>query len=157
MENLSEIISEVQMTFLAYNLHTLEMVERAFGNLNSKKLENLHQNFTPINFCREIKLESLIENSKLPNYIIFDITGINLNRGLPLKESLGKTLKSLNFELENMNIKLIVTGYINNSLVESEGKKLYRSTPLYPLIVFQLADLVIGSQANKLKIMKNVN
>lgn len=162
-QDILNLIKGSDITLVGYTFECERIKDELISNFNYIEIEEIDSSFSFKSFLRDLKLKSILYNSKsvkYPEYILLDINNIRLVDKLEGRQKVIKSvvenLKSqLYTEYSDLNpqFKIILTTSMYRSGINSESRDINNfssgSQPLY------FSDLVLTIFNNKITIIKN--
>ncbi len=159
-EELFTLIKQSDITLVGYSFKDERIKDELISNFNYIEIEKFDSSFSFKSFLRELKLNSVIEDRKVPEFILLDINNINFNisdtfnRPKQIGIALQKIRENMYSEYNssfpsNPQFRLILTCPLNRSVVGDEKSFSGGNHQLY------MSDVAMKIEGNIIKVIKN--
>lgn len=159
-KELFSLIKHSHITLIGYSFRDEKIKDELISNFNYIEIENFDWSFSFKSFLRELKLNSVIEDRTVPEFILLDINNINfnisdtINRPKQIGIALQKIRENIYSEYNssfpsNPQFRLIITCPLNRSAVGDEKNFSGGNHQLY------MSDVAMTIEGDIIKVIKN--
>ena len=156
------LLNKSTISLLGYTFREERLKDELVSKIPHYKVLEINSSFNLKSLIRDIKLDSVISDSKLeiPKFIVIDILDIRnyiysssqSNFNLNIQQNLFSMIKKIGFDFFETQFKLIFTSPMNKTI---EDNNLETMSFLGSNKTKYLADVVFSLHDNKVKILKN--
>ncbi len=158
VNQLFDLIKQSDFTLIGYTFKSERTKDEFISNFSHIEIDEIDSSFSFKKFERDLKIKSILDNKKNPEYILLDLNKIVFQHYKDLGNR-QKFIRSLVYNLRedmytsNPNYKIIITCPLYKSATSSYGSDVNNfiggSGPIYT------SDLALTIIDNKIKIIKN--
>ena len=159
-EELFSLIKQSDITLIGYSFKDERIKDEFISNFNYIEIEKFDSSFSFKSFLRNLKLNSVIEDKSIPDFILLDINNINFNTSDTINrpKQIGIALQKIRENMysehnssfpSNPQFRLIITCPLNRSIIGDEKNFSGGNHQLY------MSDVAMTIEGDIIKVIKN--
>ena len=148
--DLFSLMNESPITLIGYSYSDERVKDELISNFNYIDVGEINSSFSFNSIQRDIKLNYILNDSKLPDYIVIDIGNIRVYDPLMIANKINDIVKKMIDSFDN-SINIIITSPVNKSIINDcqTTNFLGGNRALF------ISHLALVIEDNKAKVMKN--